>query len=244
MILLFTDYGSADPYSGLMRVAIWAHAPDVAIVDLLHEAPSFNTHASAHLLSAMSSCFPIGSVCVAVVDPGVGSARNAVVMHADEKWYVGPDNGLLSVVAGRALQSELWRIDWRPEYLSDSFHGRDLFAPIAAWIDRGAFPHSKLSEIERLNIGLDYSDLAEVIYIDHYGNIMTGMRAAQIQRNAQFLFGSSAIEFARVFSDGLSGRPFWYKNSLGLVEFAINGASAALFLGAQVGDQFEVYLPD
>lgn len=243
MILLFTDYGISDPYCGLMKSVIRDISPDAAIIDLLHHAPDFNILASAHLLAAMSSRISIGSVCVAVVDPGVGSERNAVVMLADEKWFIGPDNGLLSVVAERANKVELWRIDWRPENLSNSFHGRDLFAPIAAWIENGAFPHSKLSDLARLHVSLNSHDLAEVIYIDHYGNILTGVRAIKVTRDTRFIFGSRLITYARVFSDAIPGKPFWYGNSLGLVEFALSGDSAAQFMGASVGDQFEIHLP-
>lgn len=243
MIFLFTDYGSFDPYCGLLKAAIWGNAPDAIIVDLLHQAPDFNITASAHMLAAMSDQFPVASVCVAVIDPGVGSERDAVVMRADEKWFVGPDNGLLSVVAGRARKSELWRIDWRPEKLSVSFHGRDLFAPVAAWIEKGAFPHDKLSCIPRLQVVLDSGDRADVIYIDHYGNLLTGLRATQIPRETTFLFGSRWIEHSRVFSDAMPGRLFWYENSFGMVEFALNGSSAAHFLGARIGDQFEIHLP-
>jgi hypothetical protein len=243
MIFLFTDYGSFDPYGGLLKAAVWGHAPGAIVVDLLHQAPDFNITASAHMLAAMSVQFPIASVCVAVIDPGVGSERDAVVMRADKKWFVGPDNGLLSVVAGRARKSELWRIDWRPDKLSASFHGRDLFAPVAAWIEKGAFPHDKLACISRFQVGLDSGDLAEVVYIDHYGNLLTGIRAAQIPRETTFLLGSCLIEYSRVFSDAMPGRLFWYENSLGVVEFALNGSSAAHFMGTRIGDQFEIRLP-
>ena len=243
MIFLFTDYGVSDPYCGMMRAAIWEHAPGSTVVDLLHHAPDFNIRASAHLLAAMSSGMPTGNICVAVVDPGVGSERDAVLMRADGLWYVGPDNGLLAVVAERARNVECWRIDWRPKNLSVSFHGRDLFAPVAAWIETGAFPHDKLSKIARLQVSLDSSDLAEVIYIDHYGNLLTGLRATHVPRSAHFLLASYLVPFRKVFSEALSGHPFWYENSLGLVEFALNGGSAAQFPGARVGDQFEMRLP-
>jgi hypothetical protein len=243
MILLFTDYSVSDPYCGLMKAAIVESVPDAAIVDVLHHAPDFNILASAHLLASTSARFPVGSVCLAVIDPGVGSERAAVVMLADEKWYIGPDNGLLSVVAGRAKQIELWQIDWRPESMSVSFHGRDVFAPIAALIEKGTFPDAKLSSIARLQFSLDSGDLYEVIYIDHYGNLISGVRAAQIPRGTQFSLASCLIDFAPVFSQSEPDRPFWYENSLGLVEFALNGGSAAQFFSAQVGDQFEIGLP-
>ena len=106
-------------------------ASNVPVIDLLHDAPSFNVQASAHLLAALSMQIPPGSVTLAVVDPGVGGPRDAVALEADGNWYIGPDNGLLSVLAVRAKACTYWRITWRPEKLSASFHGRDLFAPVA-----------------------------------------------------------------------------------------------------------------
>lgn len=236
MILLFTDYGAVDLYSGQVRAAIWSHAPGVEIVDLLHTAPNFDIKASAHLLAALVPQFQIACVCLAVVDPGVGTQRDAVVMLADEKWYVGPDNGLLSIIAARACKVELWRITWRPENLSLSFHGRDLFAPIAALIEKGAFPHGKLADTVRLQVVLDAGDLAEVIYIDHYGNAMTGLRAGMVKCSAMLHLGASALRYAPVFSDAPDGHAFWYENSIGLVEIAVNRGNAAALLDIEVGN--------
>lgn len=236
MILLFTDYGNADLYVGQVKTAILSHAPEVAVVDLLHSVPNFNVKSGAHLLAALSTHFQIGGVCMAVVDPGVGSARDAVVMLADEKWYVGPDNGLLAVVAGRASKVELWKITWRPEAISNSFHGRDLFAPIAAWVEKGAFPHGKLADIASLQENIDAGDLAEIIYIDHYGNAMTGIRAGTLPRSRCVVVGDATLEYAPVFSDVPFGHPFWYENSIGLIEIAVNRGSAALEMELKVGD--------
>lgn len=236
MILLFSDYGAVDIYSGQVRAAIWSHAPGVEIVDLLHTAPNFNIKASAHLLAALVPQFQIACVCLAVVDPGVGSQRDAVVMLADEKWYVGPDNGLLSVVAARSGKVELWRITWRPENLSRSFHGRDLFAPIVALIEKGAFPHGKLADTMRLQVALDAGDLAEIIYLDHYGNAMTGLRAGAMEHGHKLHLGSVALPYAQVFSDGPSGHPFWYENSIGLIEIALDRGNAAALLNLKIGD--------
>lgn len=236
MIFLFTDYGAVDLYSGQLHVAIRSHAPGVEIVDLLHTAPNFDVKASAHLLAALLPQFQVACVCLAIVDPGVGSSRDAVVMQADGKWYVGPDNGLLAVVAARASKVELWRITWRPQNLSRSFHGRDLFAPIAAQIEKGDFPHGKLASTLRLQVELDAGDLAEVIYIDHYGNAMTGLRAGSIPHSAKLQLGLVELSYAPVFSEGPDDRPFWYENSIGLIEIALNCGNAAVLLDIKVGD--------
>ena len=236
MILLFTDYGAADIYSGQLRAALCALAPGSEIVDLLHTAPNYNIKASAHLLAALVPQFQIASTCLAIVDPGVGSQRDAVVMLADRKWYVGPDNGLLSVLAARASKVELWRITWRPENLSRSFHGRDLFAPIAALIEKGAFPYDKLAAMARLGLVLDAGDLAEIIYIDHYGNAMTGLRAGVLQHGDKLLLGSVELSYAPVFSQAQSMQPFWYENCIGLIEIALDRGDAAALLDIKVGD--------
>ena len=102
MILLFTDFGADDIYVAQVK-AVLAQQPGTPILDLLHRVPNFNARAGAHLLAALQERFPAGSVFLAVIDPGVGSERDAVVVEADDKWYVGPDNGLLSVVAARGF---------------------------------------------------------------------------------------------------------------------------------------------
>lgn len=235
MILLFTDFGSADLYVGQVHAALLQHAPGVAIVDLLHDVPNFNVRAGAHLLAALGPRAPEGAVFMAVVDPGVGSAREAVVAEADGRWYVGPDNGLLFPVAARAKAHKVWRIRWRPEGLSASFHGRDLFGPIAAWIAAGPFPEGKLERKKRLAVAVETGDLAEIIYIDHYGNGMTGLRASAVARESVLHVGNESVPFAGIYADAPTDAAFWYENSLGLVEIAVNRGSAARNLGLAVG---------
>ncbi|EXI73581.1 MAG TPA: SAM-dependent chlorinase/fluorinase [Candidatus Accumulibacter phosphatis] len=231
MIVLFTDFGIDDPYVGQMKaVLLRVGRADMAIVDLLHRVPDFAPRAGAHLLAALQAGFDRGSVFLAVVDPGVGSDRPAVVLEADGKYYVGPDNGLLAVVAARAREQRSWRIVWHPERLSASFHGRDLFAPVAARIASGDWPVAWLAASSRLQHVLPADDLAEVIYIDHYGNAMTGMRAAKLPPQARLCLCGRAIPPARVFAEAAAGEAFWYENSVGLVEVAVNRGSAASLL--------------
>src|SRR5437763_1324312 len=136
-IVLFTDFGSSDPYIGQIKAVLEREAPGVPVIDLLNDAPSFRVRAAAHLLASLVSEFARGSVFIAVVDPGVGSERVPVAVHAGGYHFVGPDNGLLSVFAARARDAQVWRIAWAPERLSASFHGRDLFAPVAARLAAG-----------------------------------------------------------------------------------------------------------
>ena len=237
MILLLTDFGAADIYVGQVKAVLAAQAPTVPVIDLLHDAPAFNVTAGAHLLAALVKRIPAGSVTIAVVDPGVGGARGAVAVLADERWFVGPDNGLLSVLAARAERAEVYAIGWTPPQLSASFHGRDLFAPIAAMLAGGRRRTAKLKRLRRLAVSMDADDLDEVIYADHYGNLVTGMQAAAVPRDRMLVLKGRRIAHARVFDAVSPGRLFWYENSLGLVEIAANGASARELLGAKPGDR-------
>ncbi|MBI4190017.1 MAG: SAM-dependent chlorinase/fluorinase [Betaproteobacteria bacterium] len=240
MIFLFTDFGAADLYVGQVKAVLHQQARDVPVIDLLHAAPAFNVRATAHLLAALAQQIPPGSVMLVVVDPGVGGARDAVALNADGNWFVGPDNGLLSVLANRARTRSYWRITWRPEQLSASFHGRDLFAPIVAAIARGEYPDGKAEAIAGLGVDLGATDLDEIIYIDHYGNAFTGLRAQVVPRDARIIARGERLKHARVYSDVPTGEVFWYENSLGLVELAGNACSAAMKLGLQIGQRVAV----
>ncbi len=234
-MFLFTDFGSADLYVGQVKSALLEYAPDASVIDLLHEAPAFNIKASAHLLAALSARIPSHSVTLAVVDPGVGGKRQAVIMLAGGKWFVGPDNGLLSVIAARAQVVQVFPISWRPAMLSASFHGRDLFAPFAGMLARGDLDVGQLEAKAGLDVNFGGDDLPEVIYIDHYGNAMTGLRAGSVTRDTRVAIEGRRIGHARVFSEVAEGGAFWYENSLGLVEIATSASSAARQLGLKIG---------
>jgi S-adenosylmethionine hydrolase len=239
-IFLFTDFGSGDLYVGQVKSVLHARAPAIAVIDLLHDAPAFNVRASAHLLAALAEGVATQSVVLAVVDPGVGGARRPVAMRADARWYVGPDNGLLSVVAARAQKAEVFSIEWRPSTLSMSFHGRDLFAPVAGMLASGASSVEWIKAQPCLEVRFGGDDTAEVIYIDHYGNAMTGLRAGAVSRQRCIAAGGRTLCYAPVFSGSKSGEAFWYENSIGLIEIAANAASAATMLDLAVGQPVAV----
>ena len=234
-IVLFTDFGSRDPYVGQVKAVLERDAPGTPVIDLLHDVAAYAVKPAAHLLAALAPRFVQGSVFVAVVDPGVGSARGAVAVQAAGYRFVGPDNGLISVFAARARDARAWRIAWTPGVLSASFHGRDLFAPVAARLATGRVPEGWLVPLEALSVDFGAGDLGEVIYVDHYGNAMTGLRAVDVPREAELVVAARRLRHERVFSDACEGVPFWYENSQGLVEIAIDRASAARALGLDVG---------
>lgn len=235
-VVLFTDFGAGDIYVGQMKAAMLAAAPRLTLIDLLHDAPAFDVEAAAHLLSACSRHFPADSVFLAVVDPGVGGTRDPVVVKADDAWFVGPDNGLLSVVAARASAVEVHSITWRPAELSASFHGRDLFGPLAARLAAHAVPQTCLRPKLRLDCSFSADDRHHVIYVDHYGNVMTGIRASGIGPDAKLHAGSVVLSGARTFGDVPADTCFWYANSIGLVEIAANRGQAARQLRLHIGD--------
>lgn len=234
-IVLFTDFGARDLYVGQLKAVLGARAPRVPVIDALHEAPAFDIAAAAQLLAALAPQYPRGSVFCAVVDPGVGGARDAIVLRLDGRTFVGPDNGLLSVLWARARRRSCRRIVWRPAGLSASFHGRDLFAPVAAAIAARHLPRGWTLASRRPRVLLAAEDRAAVIYIDHYGNAMTGLRAGGRSRSARLRVARRRLAFARVFEAAPRGQAFWTVNSLGLVEIAANRASAAKRLGLRVG---------
>ncbi len=235
IIALCTDFGLAGPYTGQVKTVLHRMAPGVAVIDLFADLPAADPKPAAYLLAAYGPWFPPGTVLLAVVDPGVGSARAAVVVEADGRFYVGPDNGLFELVLRRAGYARASEILWRPAPLSASFHGRDLFAPVAAHLAGGGLPEGALRQAPVRRFADWPDDLLEIVYIDGYGNAMTGLRAAALPAEATLDAGGHLLARARTFSDVPAGAAFWYENSNGLAEIAVNAGRAASALGLGVG---------
>jgi S-adenosylmethionine hydrolase len=234
MIVLFTDFGLHGPYVGQIHAVLAQQAPGVPVIDLFHDVPPHDIRAGAYLLPAYTQEFPPETVVVAVVDPGVGGSRRALLVRADHRWVVGPDNGLLHPLMRRATEIECREIRWAPDRLSASFHGRDLFAPVAAQLARGRIPESR--PVEPATPAGDWpDDLAEAVYIDHFGNVLTGLRAGSLPAGASLSVNGATIPRARTFSEVPPGGLFWYENSNGLAEIAANCARAADILKITVG---------
>ena len=235
MIVLFSDFGLEGPYTGQVKTVLYQTAPTVPVIDLFADAPAGKPKPAAYLLAAYAVWFPPGTVILAVVDPGVGGTRGAVVVEADGRWYVGPDNGLFELVQRRALAVRSWDILWRPGAMSASFHGRDLFAPIAGQLARGIFP-SEPQRSDEIGRCADWpDDLAEIVYIDRYGNAMTGLRVAVLADTTYLRVSGRVLPRARTFSDVPAGTAFWYENSNGLAEIAVNAGRADAALDLALG---------
>jgi S-adenosylmethionine hydrolase len=237
-IILFTDFGPSGPYIGQMESVLRQTAPNIPVINLLSNAPTADPRLSSYLLAALRHSFPINSVFLAVVDPGVGGERKAVVLHADGQIFVGPDNGLFNTISVHAQNAQWSEITWKPKVCSMSFHGRDLFAPVAAKLAVSA-AEDLLQPFDRNDLSDWPHDLAEVIYFDHYGNAMTGLRYQETYGGKTLTINGTAIKQAGAFGDVEEQQAFWYKNSSGLVEIAVNKGRAeqqlALRLGMQIG---------
>lgn len=240
MILLFTDFSWQGPYVGQLHLVLAREAPGIVVIDLQHDAPSFAPLAAGHLLASLVDQLPENAVVIAVVDPGVGSQRRALLLQAGGLRFVGPDNGLLAPVAARYPESRVHLIEWQPHRLSASFHGRDLFAPVAARLALRASVETKELRLEEIVGGGQPPLLPEIIYIDGYGNAWTGIPVSSLPADARILVQGVALPRARTFSDVEKGQAFWYENSAGLVEIAINQGSAAAQLRLQLGMRLTV----
>ena len=238
---MFTDFGLEGPYVGQVKAVLVREAPATAVIDLFADAPAHDVQASAYLLAAYASEFPADTVFLCVVDPQVGHPqRRAAVVEAEKRWYVGPDNGLLNMVARRAESVRWWDITWRPPRLSASFHGRDLFAPVAARLARGEAPPGEARDpAERLERSWP-DDLPRIVYIDRFGNAITGLRAGVLATGAALIVKGQAIPRARTFAEVPPGQALWYENANGLAEVAVNQGRADAQLGLAIGTAVEV----
>lgn len=241
MIALFTDFGLTGPYTGQVKAVLQREAPAVPVVDLFADAPAGDPKAAAYLLAAYSVWFEAGTIFLCVVDPGVGSARAAVILEADGRSFVGPGNGLFEIVHRRARQVRVFEITWRPPALSATFHGRDLFAPVAARLACGEPPPGEPRAASWSRRPEWPDDLAEIVYVDHYGNAMTGLRAAALGDAARLVVGGRQVERARSFADRSPGDAFWYENSNGLAEIAVNQGRADRVLGLAIGSAVSIF---
>ena len=234
MIVLFTDFGIEGPYTGQVQARLQQLAPGVPVINLFSDLEPWDVEAAAYLLPAYAAGFPSGTVFLCVVDPGVGGSRPGVVVRADGCWYVGPNEGLFAILARRAGCVECQELP--PAVgVSSSFHGRDVFAPVAAQLASGL----RVEATDVPVVCLDKPDwpdeLLRVVYIDRYGNAITGMRASGVDASQTLFVNGQQLKSAQTFSDVGVGEAFWYANSNGLVELAVNRGRADRVLGVTVG---------
>lgn len=227
MIVLLSDFGIGSPYVAQMQAVLLEHAPSVPHLVLFSDLPVFQPDLASPLLEAYQSYFAAASIFLCVVDPGVGSLRKALLVQADTHYFIGPDNGLFDHVVAASKKVHAWQIPYLDTQVSASFHGRDVFAPVAASLASGTcrftdwpLHHYQLQPFWQ-------QQLCQVVYIDRYGNAMTGIRAATVPNDSCIVVREQRIGYARTFNDVEPGQAFWYENSIGLLEIAINQGHAA-----------------
>jgi S-adenosylmethionine hydrolase len=239
MIVIVTDFGVRDPYLAQMQAVLVHEAPGIPFITLFPELPAYAVQASAYLIAAYVMEFSAGTVFLGVVDPGVGTDRLPVVIEADGRWFVGPDNGLFEVIKMRAETVRQWRIDYRPAQCSDSFHGRDIFAPVAARLALGEPVPGVEMEAESISAQHWPQDLLRLVYCDHYGNAVTGLRGIMVSVSDHFQVKGQELTYARTFGEVPARQAFWHINANGLVEFSMNQSDITKTLGLTVGTEFQ-----
>jgi S-adenosylmethionine hydrolase len=240
MIVLCTDFGLGGPYTGQVKAVLARLAPQAPVIDLFADLPAFAPRLSAYLLAAYTERFEPGDVILGVVDPGVGGERQSLIIEADGRWLVGPDNGLFELILRRAKAWRAWPIAHPADQdIAATFHGRDLFAPAAARLALGQAPAGPQARPTRRPDWPD--DLAAITYVDHYGNAMTGLRAAGLAADTMLEVVGTRLRRQRIFADVPTGAPMWYANANGLAEIAFNGSSAAATLGLIPGTPVAVH---
>ncbi|HZI20610.1 MAG TPA: SAM-dependent chlorinase/fluorinase [Pyrinomonadaceae bacterium] len=255
IVTLLTDFGTADYFVGAMKGAVLSVNPAAQVLDLTHEVPAHDVEAGAFTLAAAFETFPAGTVHVAVVDPGVGSGRRAVVIEGGGQRFVGPDNGLFGLVYERLGEFRVYHITDRSHFrphLSSTFHGRDLFAPVAGALSKGLAPRDlgpevtdfvRLARARPRRLG-DGTLEAAVVQVDRFGNCVTNISPRDLRGEAgaaRFAVGGREVTgFRRYYAEGADGaaddegaapEPFVIWGSAGLLEISVNRGSASRLLG-------------
>ncbi len=249
LITLLTDFGTADSYVAEVKAALLSAAPQATLVDLTHAVPPGDLRAAAYLLGRTWHRFPEGTVHLAIVDPGVGTTRAALAFGTARHWFVGPDNGLFTLVL-RDAAVEIVTLPIPPT-AAPTFHGRDLFAPAAAALAAGTplqtlgqpylgIPH-RLSQRDPHYEGK--SVIGEVVYVDRFGSLVTNLTPEMVPDYAVIeIEGLDVGPLRRTFGDVPTGGMLAYLGSGGQVEIAVRDGSAARRLGMGVGGRIRVRL--
>jgi len=259
VITLTTDFGLRDPYVGVMKGVILSINPEAIVVDISHDVPRHDVKAAALTLWSSYKYFPEGSIHVVVVDPGVGTSRRAIAIRSRRHFFVGPDNGALMMAAaddGLIEVREVVNPKFKLSRISQTFHGRDVFAPTAA----------------RLSLGEDFSDLGpiiddpiklelpkftveggrlvgEVLYVDGFGNVVTSIPSRVLEdqwfgKEFEVKVGEESLKarLVKAYAEVDEGEPLLIPDSFDLVELAVNKGNAAERFKVRVGLRVEVRL--
>lgn len=261
LITLSTDFGYKDPLSGIMKGVIFGINPRANIVDLTHDINQFNVREAALSIGMSYHHFPPSSIHVVITDPGVGSSRRPILVVTKEYFFVGPDNGIFSVVYGESDYLEVIHITAEHYFLPDrstTFHGRDIFAPVAAWLSKGILASNFGEPIE------DYVKFAlpvpamptkrtlegEVIHIDHFGNAITNIKTENLNRlrsargdgTLKIVAKGREIEMKGYYGEVEDRELYALINSMDYLELFVYRGDAAREFELNVGDTIGVIL--
>lgn len=261
IITLTTDFGLNDHFVGTVKGVILNIFPDVEIVDICHSVQAFDVLDGALTIAQSYSYFPSGTVHLVVVDPGVGSARRPILVTSDRHHFVAPDNGVLSMVYSREERVHIRHVTaehYSLQPVSNTFHARDIFAPVAAWLAKGVDPEKfgdEITDFVRFNPpkpkSVDGSTLRGVVLkVDRFGNLVTNITP----QDAPLLFGVDPAPFKisvgrheiteihSNYSEGLPGEVFGILGSMGYLEIAADRGSAAKIVGTGKGSEVFIAL--
>ncbi|MEM1633489.1 MAG: SAM-dependent chlorinase/fluorinase [Sulfolobales archaeon] len=262
IIALITDFGYRDPYVGAIKGVILSINPNARIIDITHEVAAYDIAEASYILLTTYREYPEGSIFVVVVDPGVGSSRRAIMIESKRYYFIGPDNGVLRPAAeddGIERVIELSNSRFYRKPVSTTFHGRDIFAPVAAYLSLGIDP----LEFGRI---IDLKDLNEsrltrycsregewiktsVMYIDRFGNIVTGCRVSEVEEmiggfkeSQEYQIRVRGVEsykavYQKSFSLAKPGEVVIYPGSMGYIEIAVYMSSFSRKTNSRKGDE-------
>jgi S-adenosylmethionine hydrolase len=253
VIVLMTDFGLTDTYVGQMKGVILSIAPAARIIDLTHAVSPQNIAHAAFLLEKSAGFFPDGSIFVTVVDPGVGTSRDAIAIETEHAIFLAPDNGVLtSILQTRKIKAAVTITDSRYQlpFRSSTFHGRDVFSPAAAHLASGVQIRDlgkKIDIAECIRIPIPGCHTADhgkswdgtIIYSDHFGNLVTSLNAELFDHSKKWIIeaGEHQLPVFRTYGEVADQQPLAYKGSFGTIEIAVRNGNARETLKLRDGDR-------
>jgi len=251
IIALLTDFGAKDYFVGAMKGVIWQTNENAKIVDITHEIEPQSINSASFNLRACYRNFPKKTIFVAVVDPGVGSDRRAILVETADYYFIAPDNGLLNFVFDETADFRVIEItneNFFNKPISKTFHGRDIFAPVAAHLSKGVKPEEfgdeiadfvVLKEIKPRKISENEIE-AQIIHIDHFGNIVTNFTKQDLPENFYLEISNQRVEKMKTFyAEAEKDEVFMIFGSAGLLEIVAFQNSAQKILNVRNGDKFK-----
>ena len=256
LITLLTDFGTSDHYVAAMKGVILGICPEARLIDISHEIAPYAIPEAAYTLAQTWRCFPKGTVHLVVVDPGVGSARRAIAVEADEHYFVAPDNGVLTLVlanGARYRAREITADRWFRHPVSETFHGRDIFAPVAARLASGV-ALAKFGKLVSDCVCLGFAKpvpngkgwwAGTVLKVDRFGNVITNFQADQYAvAGLRMKAGARIISRLRLnYAGAADGELFLLRGSSGFIEISCNQQNAGNMLGIGSGSAVSLRLP-